>query len=57
MGKKEKELCKWEKGTYGDKLSLLLPIVRDPRHACKSCGRVAREKKYLCKPVKLPDRA
>ena len=53
MGKKTTELCKWDKGSYGEKLPELETIVRQPRFACTSCGRVAHARKFLCKPVKM----
>ena len=56
MGKKKlKEICKWDKGSYEQSLPQLLEVVQEPRFACKTCGRVSRYKKYLCKPVKFPD--
>lgn len=53
MGKKTTELCKWDKGSYGDRLSELEAIVQKPRYACKTCGRVANARKFLCKPIKM----
>jgi len=31
----------------------MMPLVNKPRFICKSCGRVANEKKNLCVPVSL----
>lgn len=54
MGKKKfKEICKWDKGDFEKYLAELGEIVREPKYACKSCGRVSRTKKYVCKPLKL----
>jgi len=54
MSKKPKEICKWEKGSFDKQMDQLFPIVRDPKFACKTCGRVASARKYLCKALKLP---
>ncbi len=31
----------------------IMPFVNKPRFICKSCGRVANEKKNLCAPIRL----
>ena len=51
MGKKK--MCKWRK--IDRKLDEFRDAVLDPRYACKSCGRVAHDKKRLCKPILLSD--
>jgi hypothetical protein len=53
MSNKDKELCDWKKGTYLDDVQLFKSIVTDFRYACKKCGRVAKDKKWLCKSVKI----
>ena len=53
MADKTKVLCKWNKGRYVKDLVLLREIVNSPRFVCKDCGRVAGDKKWLCKTVKL----
>lgn len=53
MGNKDSGLCEWKNGTYLDDIELFKKIVTDFRYACKKCGRVAREKKRLCKPIRL----
>jgi hypothetical protein len=53
MGDKNKAICKWSKSRFVKDLDLLREIVRDPLFLCKDCGRVAHEKKWLCKPTKL----
>ncbi len=49
-----KTLCKWKKKEIEKGLHELVHIVDKPRFACKDCARVAHDKGYLCKPVKLP---
>ena len=55
MGDKSKAICKWSKSQYTKQMDQLLEIVCDPTHVCKDCGRVANEKKWLCKPAKMPN--
>ena len=49
-----KAICKWTKAQYVKQLDKLIEIVKEPTHICKDCGRVANDKKWLCKPEKLP---
>lgn len=53
MAMKKKALCKWSKSQYAKHREQLLAIVKDPTHICKDCGRVANEKKWLCKPDRI----
>jgi len=57
MGEKHKghkhHLCSLIAG--GDGLDDIAPLVIGARFICKSCGRAASKKKYLCKPHKLPE--
>jgi hypothetical protein len=53
MADKTKALCKWSKRKYTKDLVSLREIVNEPRFYCKDCGRVAHDKKWLCKPAKL----
>jgi len=34
-------------------LDELRPLVRNPKHICSECGRVAAEAENLCSPQKL----
>jgi hypothetical protein len=53
MADKTKPLCKWSKSRYVKDMDMLREIVREPKYVCKDCGRVAGEKKWLCKTVKI----
>ncbi len=53
MAKKEKRLCKWKEDDISKKLDKFTSMVIDPQFLCKKCGRVARKKKWLHKPVSL----
>ncbi len=57
MGDKEKRLCDWKEADISDKQEKFVAIVHDPRFFCKKCGRVAQKKKWLHKPVALPESA
>jgi lipopolysaccharide biosynthesis regulator YciM len=48
---KKKHLCKWDR--IEDRMEELVKIVKSPEYVCKKCGRAARDKKWLCKPVAL----
>ena len=47
-----KKLCELKKLLRSD-LSDYIVNVGNPNYVCKSCGRVANEKKMVCKPVKI----
>lgn len=49
-----KEICEWSKTQLRDHFELLARIVAEPTYACSKCGRAANDKKWLCKPKKLP---
>jgi len=53
LSEKVRELCKWKRDEYSRQLALLREVVRKPRHVCEKCGRAARKKTWLCKPVSL----
>ena len=53
MSAKARELCKWKRDEYVSQFALLCEVVRKPRHVCEKCGRAARKKAWLCKPVVL----
>jgi ribosomal protein S9 len=47
-----KPLCELKKSLKADIKAYML-LVRDPTHLCRKCGRVANDKRLLCKPMKL----
>ena len=53
-GTMAKAICKWTKAQYVKQLDKLIEIVKEPTYICKDCGRVANDKKWLCKPEKMP---
>jgi hypothetical protein len=50
---KVKKMCKWGKGGIEKDFDKFTDMVRKPAYACGKCGRVARVKKAVCKPVAL----
>jgi hypothetical protein len=52
MGDKEKHMCKF-KDLVKEDFEAYKRLVKEPHFACLKCGRVAREKRHLCKPVSL----
>ena len=50
---KVKTMCKWDKDKLKKDFPLFKKMVTDAKHACMKCGRVAKNKKALCKPESL----
>ncbi len=50
-----KTLCDLKRDDFEKDFSKIVNIVSQPRFICKKCARVANEKQYLCKAVKLKD--
>ena len=51
---KDTKLCKLAKKKYlKSNLNKYLELVKNPKFACQKCGRVANNKKLLCKAVEL----
>lgn len=48
-------LCKLSKSDVLKALELIAREVRTARFLCRKCGRAARHKRLLCKPVPLPE--
>lgn len=52
--KKAKYLCKLvKKDLLKGNLKEYAELVKNPKYICLKCGRVAEDKKYLCKAVEL----
>lgn len=49
----KKTICKWDRRTLEEALPLLAQQVVDAKYICRKCGRAVKEKRLLCKPVKL----
>ncbi|NLI78033.1 MAG: hypothetical protein GX442_16570 [Candidatus Riflebacteria bacterium] len=52
--KKVHTMCGLGKDLKGKALAEFVEVVRKPRFYCERCHRVARRKKNLCQPVRLP---
>ncbi|MEO0413446.1 MAG: hypothetical protein AAF226_00680 [Verrucomicrobiota bacterium] len=50
MGK-VKTICDWSKKRLERDAELLREITSQPDFFCRKCGRVAKEKRYLCKGI------
>ncbi len=50
---KAKKMCKWSKADIEKRFDKFREMVSVPTHACSNCGRVAKKKKALCKPIDL----
>ncbi len=57
MGAEFDSLCDVSKSTLRDHLDEIARLVDRPRFICRKCARVANQKRYLCKPTRLPGRA
>jgi hypothetical protein len=55
VGKRLKHLCDWKADDLAAKREAYRHLVREPRHLCRECGRVAAKRKQLCKPVPIED--
>jgi len=49
----KKTLCKLDKHDMEESMDTLVKLVAEPHYLCGKCARVAKKKKYLCKPVKI----
>ena len=55
--KKGKTLCSLDRDDISDHLDDIVEIVSTPKFLCRKCARVANKKKYLCKPMKIANKA
>ncbi len=48
-----KTLCQLKSKEVEKSLGSLMKEVAKPKYVCEKCARASREKKHLCKPVKI----
>jgi len=48
-----KTLCKLKSKEIEKNLRYSIKVVARPWYVCEKCGRASRDKKQLCKPVKI----
>lgn len=48
-----KSLCQLKSREIEKNLREIMREVTKPKYVCEKCARAAREKKHLCKPVKI----
>ena len=53
MGDKKNTMCSWKKEKLKENFDSFKKLVKNPKFACRNCGRVAVDGKFLCKPVDL----
>lgn len=51
--KEDEALCDLKGHLKGDGRERFLELVRQPKYACRKCGRAARAERNLCKPIEL----
>ena len=49
----KKTLCDLDKNEIEEHIEEIASIVSEPQYLCRKCARVAINKKYLCKPIKI----
>ncbi len=50
-------LCKLDKHDMEERIPDIVSLVSEPKFICSKCARVAKNKKYLCKPIKIKSSA
>lgn len=50
-------LCKLDKHDMEERMPDIVSLVSEPKFICRKCARVAKNKKYLCKPIKIKSSA
>jgi hypothetical protein len=53
----KKTLCKLDKHDIEESMPDIVSLVSEPKFICRKCARVAKNKKYLCQPVKIKSSA
>ncbi|MHB8079168.1 MAG: hypothetical protein ACYDIE_07930 [Candidatus Krumholzibacteriia bacterium] len=49
---KRRPLCKWDEDKFAD-AALMAETVLGAGHVCRKCGRAAKDRRLLCKPLPL----
>ncbi len=52
--KTKHKICHFGKKEIEDNIAAIAEAVSKPKYICQRCARVAKKKKNLCKPKKLP---
>jgi hypothetical protein len=50
-------LCKLDKHDREESMDVIVSLVSEPKFICRKCARVAKNKKYLCHPIKITSSA
>jgi hypothetical protein len=53
----KKTLCKLDKHDIEESIDIIVSIISEPKFICRKCARVAKNKKYLCQPIKIKSSA
>ena len=52
-GNRENKLCELTKPQNQFDMDKVVPLVNEPKHICRCCGRLANNEENLCNPIKL----
>jgi hypothetical protein len=52
-GNRENKLCELTKPHNRFDMEKIIPLVNEPKHICRCCGRLANKEENLCNSIKL----